>query len=186
MLINIKPLPNKEAETIANSLELPLIVRIPGVKSKNRKPPKTSYILGSGSHHGYGLETLFAREIEKYCSDKLSSVVFLDTIKNSNLRILANDPGNIAAILERLPGKGDAASLIKIAFGDSCSIKPKGDAFSYFSKSNDKVELETITVSHILLAEIYKMLQAANRIDPTEKLAAKIEYIISGGESKKS
>ncbi len=184
MLFNIMPLPNKDAMIIAANLELPFIVRLKNPESENKNTVKTEYILKNGSHHGRGLEVLFAHEYEKYCKQVISSVTILKAVRESNFVILAKDSGNIAAIMGNFPANADCARMLEIAFGKESRQADKNNAFAYFSKKNERIELKEITPSHILLAEIFDMLQRCNRVEPSEELAKKMRYILSGGSEK--
>ncbi|MBR6811635.1 hypothetical protein IKM56_04360 [Candidatus Saccharibacteria bacterium] len=184
MLFNIMPLPNKDAMIIAANLELPFIVRPKNPENENKSTVKTEYILKNGSHHGRGLEVLFAHEYEKYYKQVLNSITILKTVRESNFAILAKDPGNIAAIMGNFPASADCARTLEIAFGkENCQID-KNNVFAYFSKKNERIELKEITPSHTLIAEIFDMLQRCNRIEPSEELAKKMRYILSGGSEK--
>ena len=186
MLFNIMPLSNKDAMAIAANLELPLILRIQAPQSENKNTVKTEYILKNGSHHGHGLGVLFAYKFNNYCNQTLSSSEMVKAIRSGNFPILAQTPGNIGAILEYLPENCDASRMLRLTFGEEACCKAKNNVFAYFAKSNDKVELKEITQSHILIAEIFDMLQRCNRIEASDKLAEKINYVLSGSKTNEA
>ena len=169
----------EDNEILAAQTELPLTFRIDEGKEHNTRTIKSEFILRTGSHHGFGLNALFAHRLYQDLTAAGNTTERVKELQHSNLEVLTANPYNIGAIIACMPKGCDAARLLEFAFpGSSENQDFKKSDFYYFAKSNDEAKLkEKPTASLILLAEIFETLQKCNRIEANEKLQEKIDAI---------
>lgn len=172
----------EDNDFFAAKVELPLAFRIHEGAEHNTRTIKSEYILKAGSHHGFGLNALFAHKLYQELSTPGNTANRIRELRSCNLETLTSNPHNIGAIMRCMPNGCDAARVIEFAYpGSQYGEFDKSD-FAFFVKNSDKTLKEKPTPSLLLIAEIYTILQRCNRIEPDNKLAKKIATVVSAAQ----
>ena len=174
----------EDNDLLAAQIEVPLTFRVHQAGQKhNARTIKSEYILRTGSHHGFGLNALFAYRLYQDLSMTSNSIERIKGLQTCNLKDLASNPHNISAILQYIPKNSDAASLVEHAYPSAQYGDFNKSDFSFFVKNSNK-QLEGEPGSGLLLiAEIYTILQLHNRIEPDNKLQKKIDAVIAASQN---
>ena len=171
-------------DIFAASIELPLAFRIHNDGTEhNTRTIKSEYILKAGSHHGFGMNALFAYRLHQELSGSGNTVERIQALRKSNLGVLANNPNNIGSIIACMPKGCDAARIIEFAFPGSQNGQFEKSDFAFFAKNVDKSLKEKPSASLLLISEIFTILQHCNRIEPDNKLQKKIVTVAEAAHS---
>lgn len=174
---------NEENDFLAAKIEVPIAFRIhknsKKGKSHNTRTVKGDYILRTGSHHGFGINALFAYRLYQDLSETGSSIERLEWLHACNLEALTSNPYNLSAIVQCMPKGSDAVRMIEFAYPGSLrdDYEFEKSDFAYFVKSSNKPLKGRPGSGMVLIADIYTVLQRCNRIKPDEKLQKKLEAI---------
>lgn len=158
----------------ASSIELPLAFRIHEGGERNTRTIKSEYILRAGSHHGFGMNALFAYRLFQELSDGGNSIERVHNLRHSNLEVLTSNPHNISAITSCMPKGCDATRIVKLAFPDSQYGQFDKSDFAFFAKNVNRPLTERPGAGLLLISEIFTALQKCNRIEPDKALNKKI------------
>lgn len=167
----------------ASSIELPLAFRIHEGGEHNTRTIKSEYILKAGSHHGFGMNALFAYRLCQELSGGGNTVERIRDLQHSNLEVLTSNPHNIGSIIACMPKGCDAARIVEFAFpGSKYGQFDKSD-FAFFAKNVDKPLKEKPGAGLLLISEIFTTLQKCNRIEPDKALSKKIITVAEAAHS---
>lgn len=171
-------------DIFAASIELPLAFRIYNDGTEhNTRTIKSEYILKAGSHHGFGMNALFAYRLYQELSSSGNSVERIQALRKSNLEVLTNNPHNIGSIVACMPKGCDAARIVELAFPGSQYGQFEKSDFAFFAKNVDKSLKGKPSASLLLISEIFTALQRCNRIEPDNKLSKKIIAVAEAANS---
>lgn len=168
---------SEDNDFLATNIELPLAFRTYVSMEHNTRIIKSDYILRAGSHHGFGINALFAYRLNQELSTTGNTAERIRGLRTSNLAVLTANPHNIGAIIQCMPANCDAARIIEYAFPGSKSGQFEKSDFAYFVKNSDKPLKDKPTESLVLIADIFSILQRCNRIEPDSKLQKKLDAV---------